>query len=278
VSSGALLIPLVSVIFKKPLAFDCHDTFQALRAKNTTILRKLLETSIEKLAYRFADLISVVSEQEKQYLLSLGIGKRRISVIPNGVDTKYFHKSKNKIEDKKKYGFESFQTVVFVGNMSYSPNAEAIQLLSSKIAPKVAEIVKDVKFLVVGKLQEQISLPGIEFTGFVDNLPGFLCCSDVAVAPLLHGSGTRLKILEYFSCGLPVVSTSIGAEGLAVKDGVNIFIENSIEGFSLRIISLLKNRDLSEHVGDSARTLVERSYDWEKISAKLEKSLIALLN
>jgi len=279
-TAGALLIPFVSTVFKKPVVFDCHDTFQALRVKNTTILRKLLETFIEKQVYRFADFIVVVSEEEKQYLLSLGIGEGRISVIPNGVDTEYFQKS-NKIEYRKKDVMKNFQTVIFVGNMSYAPNQEAIRLLSSKIAPRVSEKIKDVKFLAVGKLNEQISLPGIEFTGFVDNLPEVLCYSDVAVAPLLHGSGTRLKILEYFSCSLPVVSTSIGAEGLAVENGIHVLIEDDFYQFASQIVKLLNDKSLSKQLGNAARQLVVENYDWAKIACRLNdvyKKTLASLN
>ena len=169
-SAGLLLIPIVAKVFRKPVVIDCHDTFQALRVKNTNFMRKIFETSIEKIIYRFASVILVVSEKEKQFLCSLGINQSCIEVIPNGVDTKYFEKSSKLMDAKEKYGLDGFRTVVFVGNLSYVPNREAIQLLSSVIAPKVSEKNKKVKFLVVGKLQNKIELPGLVFTGFVDNI------------------------------------------------------------------------------------------------------------
>jgi glycosyltransferase involved in cell wall biosynthesis len=168
--------------------------------------------------------------------------------------------------------------VVFVGNLSYVPNREAIQLLSSVIAPRVSEKIERVKFLVVGKLPSKLQLPGLVFTGFVDNLVDVLSISDVAVAPLFQGSGTRLKILEYFSCGLPVVSTSIGAEGLNVKEGVNIFIEDDLERFAFRIIELLENKRLASDVGRAARELARNTYDWKYIVQKLENSFCHLIS
>lgn len=275
--SGGLLIPFIKRVLKRPVVVDCHDVFQALRVSHTSILRRMLETFLEKLAYKNADLLLTVSETEKKCLISAGFPKCKIEVIPNGVDTKLFAKSPEQIETRRKYGLEGFRTVVFVGNLGYLPNREAIQALSSVIAPRVLDEIKNAKFLVVGKKQDKMELAGLIFTGFVDDVSDVLSISDVAVAPLFHGSGTRLKILEYFSCGLPVVSTSIGAEGLDVKDGVNIFIEDNLESFALRIIELLENKNLSTAVGRAARVLVTSTYDWVQITRKLEIALNRLL-
>lgn len=274
--SGGLLIPFIKKVLKRRVVVDCHDVFQALRVKHTSIFRRILETFLEKFAYKNADLLLTVSEKEKNCLVSFGFRNCNIEVVPNGVDTASFRKSSEQAETRKKYALEDFRTVVFVGNLRYVPNREAIQLLSSVIAPKVLAKVKDVKFLVVGNLQEKMELPDLVFTGFVDNVSDILSISDVAVAPLFQGSGTRLKVLEYFSCGLPVVSTSIGAEGLAVKNGVNIFIEDDLESFALRIIELLQNENLSKAVGEAARVLATTIYDWKHITKKLENALFYL--
>jgi len=276
-SSGGLLIPFVKKVLKKPVVVDCHDVFQALRLKNTSMLRRLYETFLERLAYKNADLLLTVSESEKKCLITAGFRKCKIEVVSNGVDTEFFVRSPEQTETRTKYALEGFQTVIFVGNLEYLPNREAIQVLSSVIAPKVLGEIKNVKFLVVGKSRDKMDLPRLTFTGFVDDLPRILSISDVAVAPLFHGSGTRLKILEYFSCGLPVVSTSIGAEGLDVKNGVNIFIEDNLEGFALRIIQLLRSKNLSAATGNAARVLATSTYDWTTITKKLETALDHLL-
>jgi len=276
--SGGLLIPFIKRVLRRPVVVDCHDVFQALRVRHTSIFRRMLETFLEKFAYRNADLLLTVSETEKECLVSNGFQKSKIEVVPNGVDTRFFARSTKSAEIRKKYGLEGFRAVIFVGNLEYLPNREAIQVLSSVIAPKVLEEIKDVKFLVVGKRREKTGLPSLTFTGFVDDLSDLLSISDVAVAPLFRGSGTRLKILEYFSCGLPVVSTSIGAEGLDIKDGVSIFIEDDLESFALRIIELLKNKNLSVAMGTTARMLVTSTYDWAHIIQRLEIALNRLLS
>lgn len=278
-ASGVLFVPFIRRVLKKPVVLDCHDVFQALRLRQTGILRRMLETFLEKLAYRNANLTLTVSEQEKQLLISTrGLNKCSVLVVPNGVDTGIFNVSGGKTEARKNYGLKDSQVVVFVGNLDYPPNLEGVQALSFVIAPKVLDEVKNAKFLVVGRSKDKMEMPGLVFTGFVDNLPEILNVSDVAVAPLLHGSGTRLKILEYFSCGLPVVSTSIGAEGLDVQNGVNIFIEDNLESFAPRIIDLLGNKNLRERVGKAARRLVADSYDWSQITRNLEIVLHRLLS
>jgi glycosyltransferase involved in cell wall biosynthesis len=277
-SAGGLLIPIIRKVLKRPVVLDCHDVFQTLRLQHTGILRRVLENFLEKLAYNSADLILTVSENEKKRLVSTGFGKRRIEVVPNGVDTKLFTVHREQAEVRRKYGLEGFRTVIFVGNLEYWPNREAVQALSALIAPRVLDNVKSSKFLVVGKSGEKMELPGLVFTGFVSDLPEILNASDVAVAPLFHGTGTRLKILEYFSCGLPVVSTSIGAEGLNVRDGVDIFIEDDVQNFALRVVELLKNANLASGVGKAGRLLVTSTYDWKYITRHLELLLSSLLS
>ena len=161
--------------------------------------------------------------------------------------------------------------------MDYPPNRRAIELLS-KIAQRVHKEIRNTKFLMVGKTQKKIEMPGFVFTGFLNNLTEILSVSDVAVAPLLQGSGTRLKILEYLSCGLPVVSTSIAAEGLEIENGKNIFIEDDPEKFAVRTIELLRNKELSAFIGNRGRKLAVDIYDWKGITRKLERSLCGLMS
>ena len=264
---GLLLAPFIQKVIGKPVALDCHDVFQAIRVGQTGPIRRIMETFLEKIAYKNADVVLTVSETEKQLLIASGVEKSKIFAAPNGVDTVSFQKSVDAQTIRKKYGFADSKIVVFVGNLSYLPNREAMQLISSTIAPKVNAEIPGAKFVVVGKKPTQ-SLSGIYFTGFVDSVADVLKVSDVGIAPLLHGSGTRLKILEYFSSGIPVVSTSVGAEGIEVKDGENIFIADKPEDFAAQITKLLKDNALSFAVGQAGRELAER-YDWKKIVEKL---------
>ena len=262
--AGGLLIPIITRILKKPLVVDCHDTFQALRVEHTSTLRKILETFLEKIAYKHADVIITVSEREKELLMSCGIKQGNIEVIPNGVDTEAFTHFLDVTRVQDRYGLRNFHTVIFVGNMEYLPNQEAVQLIASEIAPKVRKVIGNTKFLIVGRTLTKMELPNLTFTGVVENVAELLAASDVAISPLLHGSGTRLKVLEYFSCGLPVVSTTVGIEGLDVGSGVHALIEDDMDEFGIKVTELLKDRALMIRLGKAARELAVNNYDWKK--------------
>jgi glycosyltransferase involved in cell wall biosynthesis len=269
-SAGGLIIPIAAKVLRKPVVIDCHDTFQALRVRNTSTQRKLFETFFEKIVYKFAKLILTVSNKEKEFLFSLGISRDNIEVVPNGVDTRAFSRSIDTAKIRERYGLTGHRTVVFVGNMEYQPNKEAVRLISSRIAPKVENSINGVKFLIVGRA-DGTTYSNLIFTGVVDNVAPILAASDSAIAPLIHGSGTRLKILEYFSSSLPVVSTAIGVEGLDVKNGIQALIENNVEKFASQLICLLNNEQLSKQLGQAARDLVVSKYDWTKIVINLNK-------
>jgi len=134
-TAGGLLIPFIKIVLKKPVVIDCHDVFQALRVKHTNIIRKLLETFSEKLAYKYADMILTVSKNEKKCLVSYGVKQHKIKIIANGVDIEAFNPFLDTSLIKDHYDLRGYYTVIFVGNMEYLPNREAVQTIASKIAP-----------------------------------------------------------------------------------------------------------------------------------------------
>ncbi|MGB9683900.1 MAG: glycosyltransferase family 4 protein [Candidatus Bathyarchaeales archaeon] len=271
-TAGGFLLPIVAKIWKKPVVIDCHDVFQSLMVKHTSRVRRVLETFIEMLVYKLASLILTVSEKEKKILASYEISEEKIKVTPNGVNTERFANLHVDLKNvKRKYGLENCRVVVFVGNMEYSPNKEAVKLIAAKIAPIVCSELSNVKFLIVGRYIEKINSPNLIFTGSVKNIVEPLVISDVAIAPLSRGSGTRLKVLEYLACGLPVISTTKGVEGLNLKNGNNVIIKDDISEFAKSIIELLKNPGLAEKLRKKARRSV-MDYDWGKISAQLHET------
>ncbi|MHA1267704.1 MAG: glycosyltransferase family 4 protein [Candidatus Helarchaeota archaeon] len=270
-SVGGLFIPIITKVWNKPVVADCHDVFQASRVRHTRAIRKTLETFLEVIAYRCVDALVVVSENEKKFLLCWGIEQDRVEVVPNGVDAESFNTATDISRVRSRYGLEDSRIVIFVGNMEYLPNSEAVELIASEIAPLVRKEVHNVRFLIVGRTHTKLKLPDLIFTGTVDNIAEHLFASDVAIAPLLHGSGTRLKVLEYFLCSLPVVSTTIGVEGLDVNNGVNVLIEDDITKFAIKVIKLLKDPITSTRLGKAARELVVQKYDWKKITRQLNR-------
>ncbi len=271
-TAGALIVPITVRVWKKPVVVDCHDVFQSLRVKHTLKVRQILETFFEILVYKYASLILVVSEMEKKILASCGVMEEKIRVTPNGVDIEEFA---NLVTDfanvRRSYDLGNHRIVVFVGNMEYPPNREAVELIATKIAPIVCKEVDNVKFLIIGRYLERINSPNLIFTGTVEDVFELLAISDVAIAPLFRGSGTRLKILEYLACGLPVISTTKGVEGLNLKNGISVIIEDDLNEFAKSIVKLLKNPELAEKFRRNAKKSIV-DYDWKKISAKLNKT------
>jgi len=266
--AGGIMIPLLMKMLRRNFIIDSHDVFLPLRIQRPSI-RKIFETFFEKFAYKFSKLIFTVSQKERLLLINYGIEKEKIVVIPSGVDTSNFKPSPTNIA--KNVVGDSYE-VVFVGNMEYAPNQQAVDLIASVIAPEVDRMIGNVKFIAVGRAPTELRSKyssHITFTGTVSNVAKTLLETDVAIAPLLEGGGTRLKTLEYFACSLPVVSTSVGADGLDVKDGVNVLIEDDMEKFASKIVLLLKDRELAIKLGNAARKLVVAKYDWSKIGKQL---------
>lgn len=271
-STGIFFAIITNRIWRKPVVADCHDVLQPLRINHTNMLRRILELFCEIIIYNFVNLVLTVSEEEKELLISCGVEQSKIEVIPNGVDTNEYNINKHIqsiFQLRRQYGLESYRIVTFVGNMEYYPNNEAVKLIAFRIAAAVKKEIPNVKFLIMGRIAEKIDMPNLIFTGRVDNVANLLSASDVAIAPLLRGSGTRLKILEYFSCALPVVSTTIGVRGLDVKNGIHALITDDIDEFSDMIIELLKDRELASKLGESSRRFVAMKYDWNIIGKRL---------
>jgi glycosyltransferase involved in cell wall biosynthesis len=266
--SSGMISPFLMKILNKNCVVDSHDVFLPLKIRHTSV-RKLFETFFEKLAYNLAKLILTVSPKEKSFLVQYGIEKEKIVVIPSGVNTSDFKQSSANTSNN---ATNDVHKVVFLGNMEYAPNRHAIDLIASSIAPDVHKKIDNVEFIAVGRVPPELSSKysqQMKFTGVVSHVAEILLESDVAIAPLLEGAGTRLKILEYFSNSLPVVSTSIGAEGLDVENGVNVIIEDDMKEFASKIVRLLKDKELAAELGNAARKLVAEKYDWHKIGQQL---------
>lgn len=280
--SGPLIILMNKLFLRKKIIIDSHDVFQSLRLSNKYTIRTIIETFFESISYKHANMIFVVSDKERKMLQDYGYSKEKIIVIKNGVDIDEY--SKTYSEDvayiTKKYDLTNKKIVIFVGNMEYYPNIEAAKLISDQILPEINKANLDIEFLFVGRCPEILRAKINErviITGVVESIPPFLKASDVAIAPLFKGSGTRLKILEYFASEIPVISTSIGSEGLDVRNGFHIITENNIQKYPLRILELLDDRHLAKTLTANAKNFVEENYSWESICKLINESYVKLM-
>jgi polysaccharide biosynthesis protein PslH len=160
------------------------------------------------------------------------------------------------------------EAIVFSGNMEYHPNLAAVRFFRERVWPLVRERWPTLVWRLVGKNPEAIRRytegdPRIELVGAASDAVAELARSRVAVVPLLSGSGTRLKILEAWAAGLPVVSTALGAEGLPARDGENILLADAPDQFAAAVTRLLACTDLRHRLGTTGRSLVEKEFTWE---------------
>jgi len=197
----------------------------------------------------------------------------RIQVIPNGVDLKFFRPSGILREDPP--------ILLFVGTMHYYPNIDAVRYFFEAIYPFVRQARPDVRVQIVGhrpppEIQRLADPPSIEVTGSVLDVRPYYERASVFIVPLRLGGGTRLKILEAMAMGLPVVSTSIGAEGLDIHPGEDIWIADDPRAFADGVLRLLSDRALWDRLSAGGQRLASR-YDWRELTRPLVNLVEALI-
>jgi glycosyltransferase involved in cell wall biosynthesis len=211
-----------------------------------------------------------VSDEDAALLRQIAPGAR-IVVIPNGVDTSVFEP-----EPVTESG------IVFVGGYGWLPNREAMRFFAERIMPllRARGVAPEVTW--VGRAPESVRdeyarKHGIRLTGYVDDIRPHVRAAACYVVPLLTGGGTRLKILDAWSLGKAIVSTSVGCEGLAARDGENMLIRDDAEAFADAVIEVLRNEQLRKRIGAGARETALRKYDWEVIDRTLKREYQSLL-
>lgn len=211
-----------------------------------------------RLARRF-DRCLAVSHLDARALASAA--GRPVDVLPNGVDT----------EALQPLAPSSGHRLLFVGNLRYRPNGDAVDWLVHDILPRVREEIEDAELMIVGARQDRCDRPeqGVRFLGMVDDLVPCYRGAQVALAPLRAGGGTRLKILEAMALGRPVVSTTLGCEGLPLVPGEHLLTADTPQALAAAIVRLLRDQRLCEQIAGRARSLVERDFGWPKIGGQL---------
>jgi glycosyltransferase involved in cell wall biosynthesis len=207
----------------------------------------------------------ICSEIDAQALAQLGV--RKTAVIPNGVDLEYFFPvSMENASDRE---------MVFVGTLDYDPCEKGVWYFCQEILPLIRRELPEVRFVVVGRNPSRHLRAiaeadnGVIFTGRVEDIRPYVQNARVFVVPLLSGSGTRLKILEAMAMGVPIVTTSIGVEGIAAISGEHLWIADSPVTFANAVLRILRDLRGAEAMGKRARALVEQAYGWEAVTGLL---------
>lgn len=187
-------------------------------------------------------------------------------VVPNGVDTSYFKLSAHCSEPS---------SLVFTGMMAYLPNYDGMLYFLDEIFPLVQKQVPEAKIYIVGNRPPKALLKRasdkVTITGFVDDVRPFVSRATVYVVPLRMGGGTRLKVLEAMAMKKPIVTTSIGCEGIDVTHGESVLIEDDPEGFARALVELLRNANLRRRLIQNSYDLVTSRYEWSVIGQRVEE-------
>lgn len=207
---------------------------------------------------------TIISDQDKQLIQHPDA--KKIVCIPNGIDDSFFAFPAT----------EKDVDLVFVGNMSYPPNIEAINYINNQLLPEL----KDAKLLISGaspaKSIEQTASnnPNIELLGWVDDIRTSYARGKIFVAPMFIGTGMQNKLLEAMAMGLPCITTPLANNAIKARHNVEILVAETKEEFILHIQNLLNNEELRISIGQKAQQFIKSNYSWKTATDKLAELLL----
>jgi polysaccharide biosynthesis protein PslH len=213
------------------------------------------------------DAVLAVSEEDRKALEDATGKALDVTVVPIAIDT----------SEITPVNFQpGGDRIIHIGTMYWPPNIDGILWFLEQVLPKVRERRPDVVFDIVGaNPPQEIKSFGetdkrINVTGYVDDTLPYLEKASLMVVPLRAGGGMRVKILNALGQGLPVVSTTLGCEGIAVSSGVHLLVADSPEDFADSVVCLLEDEQFARKLGRNGRQLIEERYDYQRACQALE--------
>lgn len=192
-----------------------------------------------------------------------------ISVIPIAVDTQ-------QICPVPREG--NSLNILTMGTLYYPPNADGIRWFLHEVFPLVRQNIPNVTLTIVGKSppRDFVSLAedpqsGVTVTGFVEDLDPYFAKSSLMVIPVRAGGGMRVRILEAFARAMPVVTTTIGLEGIEAESDSDVLVKDTPTSFASAVLELLQDKDLQNKLAVNSRRLVETKYDWRVVLEELDR-------
>jgi glycosyltransferase involved in cell wall biosynthesis len=221
----------------------------------------------ERRALQRFDHVLAVSDADRDAFARM-TNAERISVIPTGVDVAQYRVAAGRSATEP--------LVMFLGSMDWEANVDAVEFFCRDVWPAVRAAIPAARFRIVGRNPaprvRALASDSVQITGTVASVVDHLQAAAVVVVPLRIGGGTRLKIFEAMAAGRPVVSTSIGAEGLDVVHGRDIVLADAAPRLAAAVVELLRDPERRESLGLAAAASAAR-YDWPAVSARLEHIL-----
>lgn len=226
-------------------------------------------TAYEKSIGKTVEHMIVVADADKELL-----DCNNASAIPLGVATDFFCPNHNM---SKPY------TIVFSGNMDYSPNDQAVRWFVENCFSRVEKLVPHVHFIVAGRNPSEMvkkygERTNITVTGFVESMPRLLNQAQIAIAPMQSGSGMQFKILEAMACGLPVVTTTLGLGDIKASLDKEILVADHPNDFVQVVARLLNCPELSGNIGDNARDYIMNNHSWVYMTETVDRIYDMIVN
>ena len=232
---------------------------------------------------RAYDAVLTVIPEDRDRLLALFAPAERqrlqekFAVIPICVDPDRIEPARPALRP------EDGPTILHIGTMFWPPGVAGVLWFARQVLPCIHQQLPGARFVIVGKspppeVRALTSDPRVEVTGYVGDPSPYIATADAFVVPLHIGEGMRVKILDAWSWGLPIISTPIGAEGIQVRPGENIMIAAGAEEFASAVVSVLTDRSLNERLRAAGRSWVEANYAWQTAYARVDEVYARLLN
>lgn len=257
-----------------PVVLNAHNVEHELLAKRARIEPRVLAQAFlagqvprvrafEQHACRRADAVLACSDVDANALRVLAPG-REFHVIANGVDLDGNRPSTQAVDP---------DVLVFVGQMGWFPNRDGVDWFLREVFPRILARRPSARFVLVGK-PDGLEVPdavarNVTLAGFVDDLRPYVHGAAVYVVPLRAGSGTRLKVLEAMALGKAIVTTSIGSEGIALRQDEDAVFADDAGSFADATLALLDSPERAQAMGRAARQLAQAQYGWDAIGASL---------
>ena len=266
------LAPLVRRFNSKAkILYDAHNIDHRLipnvRSRDYQRVRRL-----ESTLYQSSDGFLACSEDDRVDLERLNEGRIKGWCIPNGVDMAAHSFDPNPAK-------ENLRQILFCGSLDYPPNRDGLIWFHEQIWPRISRHLEGATFVVIGrgggsKCYDRLrSDPTVNFVGEVADVTDYYRNAAVSVVPLLSGSGTRLKVLEAWALGVPVVSTAIGVEGLGARSGHDCLIADSPDEISASVLNLMNGTQAYHTIREMARERMNSEFDWDIIGWRLDAVL-----
>jgi glycosyltransferase involved in cell wall biosynthesis len=247
-----------NAVFKVPARLAISQRNPVVKALLTREASKL--ESYERSTFEAFDRVVWVSDDDREaFAPNDGTPAARHQVIPIAVDPEH----QRPVDRPRPF------RITFVGGAHWPPNAEGVRWFVERVWPAVADADPECVFTVIGKgtlgqLRHTEHRSRIDVTGYVPNLDCYFGETAAFVVPLQAGAGMRVKILDAWCRALPVVSTTIGAEGIRTRDGDNVLLSDSPEAFAENLTHVLQDPVLARRLAENGRATVEAHYDWRR--------------